>query len=126
MVKIFRAQPHRKPKKRKSIWVAKKSRKAKPKHSIWVQSKPKQQKPKRSIWVSKNPQPKKSIWINKQPGTASSYRTVYIVYQLQGTRARKIKAFRDQQEAQSWVQDKQVQFPYNAYKISHIDKKRGW
>jgi hypothetical protein len=114
-MKVFRTRS-----KKRNFW-AKPS--AKKKRSIWVTKK---KSPKRSIWVPKTQKKeKRSIWATKQPGKAQ-YRTVYKVYQLQGNRAKCVKTFRDPEEAESWVDDKRVQFPYNAYKVSHVDKKKGW
>jgi hypothetical protein len=88
---------------------------------------------KRSIWVSKNPKrtkPKRSIWATRQPKKAgipiSQYNTRYQVYLLSGNKARRVKVFRDEREAQSWVEDARVKTPYNNYKISPLDKKRGF
>jgi hypothetical protein len=139
-MKILRARPKKTRKKAVQFWATKKrvTPKTKPKQaSIWnVHHKPpKEKKPKGSVWVARNPQkakgPKRSIWVAKntdlqqKKGASPSYRSTYVIYQLQGNRAKRVKTSNDQREAESWVEDKRVQFPYNAYRISTIQRKRG-
>lgn len=122
-------------KAKRSIWTTQKKtprkkqkisafRTTKPKRSIWV-SKPKS---KKSIWVSKQTgkPAKRTIWISNNKSGKAEYRTSYAVYLLQGNRGRRVKVARDQREAESWVENKRLQYPYNAYKITPIEKRKGW
>lgn len=75
----------------------------------------------------RRPKPKKkpkSIWIKKKGDLYARKFNVYS-YDQRG-RARKIKTFNDEKEADSWVANLKAVNPNAVYKIVPEVKKKGW